>query len=797
MKFSWKWLSDFVDLGGLDPYDVAKRFTECVAELEGVEKVGDDLEDVVCGVIKRIERHPDADRLVVCNTDVGGRTITIVSGAPNLREGMAVAVALPGAKLKTTEIKATEIKGVLSAGMVASEAELGIGDDASKVLELPSDSKPGTPIAKLLDLEDFIFEVDNKAITNRPDLWGHLGIAREISALYSRTLEKPSCTLPQAHEDILKVIVDDPNDCPRYMAVAFKGIKITKSPFFVANRLRNTGIKPINNVVDASNYVMMALGEPTHAFDRMELLGQMIRVRRAYEGERFVTLDGTELTLSQEDLVIADAERPVALAGVVGGQNSGIRDDTREVVLECATFNPARIRKTSVRHGVRTDSSSRFEKALDPHLPPLAVSYFFDILRLTCPDCKPISRVYDCQGFDPTPKVITLDCEYVSRRLGVEVPRAEQIRILTALEFQCKEREGGKLDCVVPSFRATRDVSIQEDLVEEVGRFIGYGKIKPQKPVVIETLHPKDPMLSLLVRIRKILSLACGMDEVYTYSFYSENLLSRIAFDPDAPRLKNFLSSDNVRLRTSLLPNLLGVLEKNARFFDDFAVYEMGRVFFKEMGDGGVLRQPQHLGLLLYRKQDKGKDGTLVLRMKGIIEVLLQKLGKEGVLLENRVESGLPFLHPARTIAIEFEGAQLGLLGMVHPLTMQSLDCQGSAVLAELDLDMLMHVPDAKKEFCEIPRFPKIEHDLSFVVDEDRTLKELIQTALKVAPEFLTKIEFVSEYKGAPIPDGKKSLCIRLVFQSKDRTLSDAEVMEAMERVIEAEKAIGATIRTG
>ena len=797
MKFSWKWLSDFVDLDGLDPYDVANRFTECVAELEGVEKVGGDFENVVCGVLRRVERHPDAERLLVCYADVGGKTITIVSGAPNLKEGMAVALALPGAKLKTLEIKATNIKGVVSEGMVVSEAELGVGEDASKVIELPGDSKPGTPIAKLLDLEDFIFEIDNKAITNRPDLWGHLGIAREIAALYSRTLKKPSCTLQEAQEDILKVTVEDPKDCPRYMALAFAGIEITKSPFFISYRLRNTGIKAINNVVDASNYVMMALGQPTHVFDRRELLGQCIRVRRAYDGEPFVTLDGTEMYLSSEDLVIADAERPVALAGVVGGQNSGIRDDTCEIVLECATFNPTRIRKTSVRYGVRTDSSSRFEKALDPNLPPLAVSYFFDIVRLSCQHCKPISRIYDCQGFDKTPKVITLDCEYASRRLGVDVPKSEQIRILSALEFVCREREDGKVDCVVPSFRATRDVSIPEDLIEEIGRFIGYGKIRPQKPVITETLVPKDPMLSLQMRIRKILSLACGMDEVYTYSFYSENLLSRIAFDPDAPRLKNILSSDNVRLRTSLLPNLLGVLEKNARFFDEFAIYEMGRVFFKGVGDGGVLKQPQHLGLLLYRKQDKGKDGTLLRQMKGVLEVLLEKLGKEGVLMERATESGLPFLHPTRAIAIECEGRSLGLFGMVHPLTMRSLDCQGAAVIAELDLDLLMQVPEIKKVFQEIPRFPKVEHDLSFIVDEGRTLREVVETARKVAPEFLIKIGFVSEYRGPPIPDGKKSLCIRLVFQSKDRTLSDAEVMEVVERVIEAERAIGATIRTG
>jgi len=799
MKFSWNWLNDFVALDGVDPFEVADRFTLSVAELEGVERVGTGLDEIRTARIVGVSPHPTEPRWQVVGLDTGRGPVRCVSGAPNLEVGAVVPVALPGVRLPGGQtVEARVLGGVSSDAVVLSEAELGLSDDHSGVLLLPEDTPVGVRLPQAVPVEDVVFEVDNKAITHRPDLWGHHGIAREVAAMVARAMRPLEDEFPQGDGPPVPVVVDDPVDCPRYMAMGYAGVRVARSPFALARRLRLCGMRPISNVVDLTNYVMLATGEPVHAFDRRRIRGGMIRVRRARDGEGFRTLDGVDHVLCGEDLLIADAERGIALAGVMGGEESGIADDTTEVVLECATFHPGRIRKTAVRHGIRTESSARFEKSLDPTLPPRAMALFTRMLAQVSPGARPVTRVADAATFRRDLPRIALDPALVSRRLGVEVPRSRTVSILTSLGFSVREGSGGTLDVEVPSHRATRDVSIPEDLIEEVGRIVGYDRIPPKPPEVVEAHVPPNPMRALIREVRRLLVLGCGLDEVMTYSFPSESLLARIAVDPGPSLwLRNSLSADQVRLRTELAHNLLQAIERNASHTPAFGLFEVGRVFFPEPGPDGLPRQPQHVGIGLY---DRGASApeqatALLRRMKGILAYLLERLEVAGVALDTPLTALKPWMHPHRALAVLASGAPIGGLAAVHPRVLKALDCPGAAVLAEVDLEALLDRPREPRRFRAIPRFPSIQADLSFLVPLHGLVGDLIGLVRANAGPYLCAVDFVTEYRGAPIPADRRSVTLRLTFQAADRTLSDAEVQSAVAQVLQAARAQGVPIR--
>ncbi len=800
MKFTWNWLGDFVDLDGLDPLAVADRFTLTVAELEGVERVGLGLAGVRTARIAGLDAHPSEPRWQVVTLDLGGREVRCVSGAPNLVAGAVVPVALPGCELPGGgKVAAREMRGLTSEAVVLSEAEMGLSDDHSGVLILPPDTRVGAPLPEAVPgVEDVVFEVDNKAITHRPDLWGHWGIAREVAAMTGRTLKPLDESFPQGEADSLRVEVDDPADCPRYLAMGYAGVRVGPSPFWIARRLRLCGMRPIRNVVDLTNYVMLAVGEPVHAFDRREVRGDVIRVRRAAPGEPFRTLDGQDHVLCEEDLLIADAGRGIALAGVMGGADSGVADDTTDVVLECATFHPGRIRKTSVRHGIRTESSARFEKSLDPHLPPRAMALFTRMLAEVSPGAAPSSRLYDVASFPRGTPRIALDPALVSRRLGVEVPAERTTAILRSLGFTVHAGPDGVLDVQVPSYRATRDVSIPEDLIEEVGRVVGYDRIPPVPPPVVEGLVPRDPMRTLIRRVRRLLAFAGGLDEVMTYSFPSEPLLARLGLDPGPSiRLRNTLSADHQRLRTEIAPNLLGALERNATHAPAFGLFEVGRVFHPEPGADGLPHQPRHVGMLLYDRGAASPEAATAVfrRMKGLVTFLLDRLDLQAASADRAPEPPRPWAHPHRAVAVTASGRDIGVLAAVHPAVTGALGCPGTAVIAEVDLDAVLEVPRRTRVFEPIPRFPSIQADLSFVLAEDARAGDLVPMIREQAGATLAGVEFVTEYRGPPIPAGHRSVTFRMTFQAPDRTLSDAEVRDAVARVVGAARAAGVAIR--
>lgn len=610
MLVSWKWLSQLVDTQGVDPEAFAQEFTCTVAEIDGVHRWGFGLQGVLVADVVAVAPHPNADKLRLGTVDLGDRQVTVVCGAPNLAVGLRVPFVGPGTTLPTgVTIQAGEVRGVPSPGMLASEADLGLSDDHAGLLVLDGVTAPaGTPLGQAIELEDVLFEVDNKSITHRPDLWGLYGMAREVAAMLGRPLKILNTDVALGEGPPIDVQVETPA-CPRYLCARVAAVQVRPSPVQTRLLLRRLGVRPISNVVDATNLVMLETGNPLHAFDARYVRGQRIVVRQAAPGEQILTLDGQTRSLTAADTVIADGEGPVALAGVMGGGDSEIRDDTSEIILEAAAFDAAAIRKTAMRVGLRTESSARFEKALDPELPALAAKRFLKLLVDLSPGARVVSDLLDAgphRANPPPRRVIATSASYLRSRLGVnaaELSDAWLLNCLQSLEFVVERPgDGDQLRVTVPTFRATKDVHGPADLVEELGRHFGYNRIASQAPL-IAARPPHTPPRKLAERkIRQALVLQRAMQEQITYGFDNENTRTHLGLHEGPPTsalprlgLRNALSSELVRLRRNLAPNLLAALEQGLLRGDgqeapreglQVALFELGRVFVPVPGSG-------------------------------------------------------------------------------------------------------------------------------------------------------------------------------------------------------------------
>ncbi len=613
MLVSWRWISEYVNTEGVAPADFAERFTMSVAEIEGVQTFGEGLQTVCVADVLEVSPHPAADKLRLARIDVGQQELVVVCGAPNLAVGQRLAFAPPGTTLPSgIEVRLGAIRGVESPGMLCSERDLGLSDDHGGLLVLDGcSSGPGTPLPDALELLDTLFEIDNKSITHRPDLWGHHGIAREIAALLDVPL-KPLDVHGLAFADKAPVHlrVDSDSGCSRYLCARIDGVQVAPSPINLRLRLRSLGVRPISNVVDATNLAMLETGNPLHAFDARFLRDDTIIVRRASADEVITTLDEQDRPLTVADCVIADANGPVALAGIMGGADSEIRDDTSEVILEAANFDGAQIRLTSTRLGLRTESSARFEKGLDPQTARLGGLRFLKLLAQLCPEARIISQLADIGPFcdtPPAPVIVSTLASYLRSRLGVspeELSDQWMDRTLASLGFEVA-RQGDLLSVTVPSFRAGRDVGIAEDLVEELGRIWGYDRVRsmapnvPARPPVLPPLRPFER------GARASLSLGARLTEVLLYAFDHEPTRARLGLaelgqdGEQLPRLglRNAISAESTRLRRSLVPNLLAAMERNLERGTRDAegqkglrvgLFEIGRAFIPVVGDEGV-----------------------------------------------------------------------------------------------------------------------------------------------------------------------------------------------------------------
>lgn len=804
MKISLDWISEFVELPKKSAAEIGYDLTRHTAEVEGAEDLEKAYEKMVIGKVVSVAKHPNADRLNVTQTDIGGQIVQIVCGGQNLFEGMLVAVGLPGAwvnlhggeRMELAEIK---IRGEASFGMICAGEEIGLEPDNAvgsktdvRIQDLTwTKAKAGTPLAKALGKSGAILEVDNKSLTHRPDLWGHYGMAREFAAIYGKKL-KPLDTfikIPAAKTKAeVHVDIQDPALCPRFSSAILSGIKIAPSPQWMKARLQAAGMNPHNNLVDITNYVMLELGQPMHAYDRAVLGSDTLRVRYAKKGEKLVTLDGTEQALTVEDpLICSGKDEPVGLAGIKGGLKSGISDATTEVILECAAFDPVAIRKASVRHALRTDASQRFEKSLDPALTEVALARAIHLILELCPGARLEGPLKTVGTWKAKKITLNIDPESICSKIGIQIPTPKMISLLTALEFEVK-KVGKKLSVTVPSHRASKDVSIEEDIVEEVARLYGYDAIPallPQQPV---KLPIENTERQLEHEARHILALQLGFTEVMNYSFYGADRLKKCGLnEKDHLRVLNYLSLDQSHMRTTLTPNLLANIAANARERELINIFELGHTY-KEIGEFMPLEE---------NRLSAAVAGTseMFYEAKGALETFLTAFHVKNYELKPS-QKPLSYAHPKKSLDLLVDGKALGVIFSVHPATLKAFDIAKDVAVFSVNFTDLVSLGRKLPHFEALAKFPGMNFDVSVLVDRQKTVAEL-EKIIRSADEsgIMESVKLFDIYEGKNIPEGQKSLTFNVSLRHKDRTLTDAEFQTLYNAVCSTLTASGNTIR--
>jgi phenylalanyl-tRNA synthetase beta chain len=742
MKFSYNWLREMVD--GLDTpaVELEHLMTLKTAECEGVEEAGAALAGASEALVVEMESMGAShNRKAVVETPRYGQK-TVVCGAPNCRVGLRTIYLPVGKKV---------IEGVASDGMLASAAELGIGKDHTGIVEL---NGPFTLAP------DHIIEVDNKSLTHRPDLWGHYGMAREVAAITGKKLRDPvTAALPEGPAAI-KVTVEDFALCPRYSALVFENVTIRPSPLWLQYRLEAIGLNPISNIVDVTNFIMAELSQPMHAFDADKLHGGEIIVRTARAGERFAALNGESYDLDPSNLVIADPAGAVALAGVIGGADSAISDSTTRIVLESACFHASSVRKTSSKIRLRTDASMRFEKAQDPVNTIRGLKRALQLLAEVSPGIRVVGGVVDAYRPQPAPAPILLNLDWLDRKIGKAVPANEVRGILESLEFGVEESGPREFRVHVPSWRATKDVTIKDDLAEEVGRMIGYGTITPQAPLAPARVPPANPERTFHHAVREM-AAAQGFTEVYNYSFLSEDHVRAFGLDPnDLVQVANPIAADQGLLRPTLLPGIWKNIVDNTRHSDAFRLFEIGREIHKDI-------EIPHFAAAVYAKDD-GVAGLL--ELKRLADCLLRGI---------RVQPApaRTYEHPQRAADVYFGETRLGRLFEFHPRMVET----GRAAVLDLDLVVLQKLQPGVARYTPLRRFPTSAFDVT-VAAPARTSIGSVDAAIPRTAEILS-VEFLRDFT---LPDGRRSLSFRITAGAPDRTLSSEETGAIRASVIDA-----------
>ncbi len=758
MKFSYNWIRELVD--GLDqqPAALERLITLKTAECEGIEPVSELLGAACLARVESVEPIADSHNVkAVVDTGRHGRK-TVVCGAKNCRPGIVAVYVAIGKKT---------IAGVESDGMLASAAELGINRDHEGILELTG--APGDPVPGCAP--DFAIEIDNKSITHRPDLWGHHGMAREVAAILSGKLKDPvKLGLLPHGASAVKVKVQSFDLCPRYCALAIENITVGPSPLWLQQRLHAIGLNAINNVVDMTNFVMAELAQPMHAFDADKLHGDTIFVRAALPDEPFHALNGETYALDPSNLVIADAAGAIGLAGVIGGMESSIGAGTTRVVLESANFKAASVRKTAATLKLRTDASMRFEKSQDPANTLRGLARAVEILRESSPGLRIAGGVVDCGREIPAPPAIELSLEWLARKLGREIPAAEVRAILERLEFGVAEPRPGIFSVTVPSWRATKDVSMRDDLVEEVGRMIGYDSIPPVAPRVAATVPPENAQREFQHETRDVF-VDLGFTEVYNYSFIGEDAARAFGFDPQAQlRVANPIAADQEFMRASLLPGIWKNILENAKYKESFRIFELGLEVHRQ--PAGLPYEIPHLAAAIYERHGDGA-GSLF-ELKRAAECLMP--GAQAIPTEAR-----PYEHPARAASVVWRGDTMGRLFELHPSMIEP----GRGAVLDLDLRVIGDLCAAESvRYAPIRRYPSSAFDLSVICGLREMAGDLESRFAAAAGELLEKVEFVRQYSGPPLEEGRKSVTFRTTVGSVERTLSSEEVTAVRDRII-------------
>jgi phenylalanyl-tRNA synthetase beta chain len=768
LKFSYNWIREFVPGLAEAPGPLERLITMKTAECEGVEPAGELLARACLARVESVEPIANSHNVkAVVDAGPSGRK-TVVCGAPNCRPGLITAYVPIGKKV---------IHGVESDGMLASAAELGVNKDHAGVIELTGE--PGAPLDRCF--ADSIIEIDNKSITHRPDLWGHFGLAREVAAIVGQRLHDPvKIDLLPAGPAAINIEIEDFDLCPRYSALVFENLTVQPSPYWLQARLTAIGLNPINNIVDMTNFIMSELAQPMHAFDADLLKGDTIFVRRAKAGEAFRALNDEHYKLDSSNLVIADSAGAIALAGVIGGSDSAIGVRTTRVVLESATFQASSVRKTSSAVKLRTDASMRFEKAQDPANTVRGLARALELIQELSPGVRVAGGVADRKKDIAPPPPIDLPLDWLERKLGRTIDPAKVRDILERLEFGVTEPEPRLFRVGVPSWRATKDVSIKDDLVEEVGRMVGYGSIPPQAPLVPSRVPPANSTRQFQHEVRNVF-VDQGFTEVYNYSFLSEESVRAFGLEPGAHmRVANPIASDQALLRTSLLPGIWRNVLENAKHRDSFRLFEIGLEIHKTTA--ALPDEIPHIAAALYERYGDGRAG--IFEIKRAAECLLP--GAQAVPAAARA-----FEHPARSADLHWRGQVAGRFFELHPSLVES----GRAAIVDLDLRLVESLSGTEAKFTPIRRYPSSAFDLSVIAPLRAYAGNLQAEGASFAGPLLESLQFVREYAGPPLPDGSKSVSFRVTVGSPERTLSSEEVGEIRAGIIAGMRGLGYELR--
>ena len=812
MKLSLNWIMDYVKIPeNLEISRLAYDLTMSTVEVESVTELERKFDNMVVGVINEILPHPKSNKLKICRTDLGkGNVSEIVCGGVNLKAGMKVAVACPGAMVRwhgegePVEIAKAKVYGVYSDGMICASSEIGLFDlfpytEEATIIDLSGfGSQAGSPIAEALGFKDMILEIDNKSLTNRPDLWGHYGIAREISALYGLPLsEYPSFTMPSTPG--FSVTIDDPSRCPRYIAVKIEGLTIKPSPFEVQSRIWRVGMRPANAIVDITNYVMLATGQPTHAFDADRITGH-ITVRRAREAEKLLLLNGKELSLSAEDLVIADDKEAVALAGVMGGEKDSVLPETNKAILEIANFEAISIRRTAARYETRTEAASRYEKAIDPERGDIALSLAMKLFADFFPD---MSVTGFCDNYRNRLKRSEIDVspDWLERRLGKHISDDEITKKLISLGFDVKF-ENGNMHVIAPTWRSTGDISIPDDIMEEIARMHGFENFEPVSIVTSFDGAINQLEIDVERRIKEYLAFRCGLREIFTYPWMCDEYVNALFHGTGEMLSLSTPPSSNERIiRFSLLPNISKAVADNLRFFSDFAIFESAQILLnRDYSSPYDSRE----SLPLQRRNIAGAHvgspenmNSLFRTVKGFLHALPRNVHIEPITFE-KIEKPV-WADDVVWLNIIHDGKHIGNLALLSKKASLGCGIKNSAVMFfELDIDSLKVYPSRTNNFVHLPDYPMTDYDISLLFNSSIKWDDIIEiiTGKNSSYGFLRNVFFVDEYRGRQVPEGKKSVTIRLVIGSLEKTLTSDEIENCANAVVKnLKKSLGAELR--
>lgn len=800
MLISYNWLKEFVEFDD-SPSEIAERLTMAGLEVEAMTSLDKGFDNLVVAQILSRELIPKTDHLTLCRVDAGREHLDVVCGAPNHRVGDKVVLALPGSRLPGgKEIRKSKIYGVESNGMICSEKELGISDQASGVMILEEGTVPGTPAAEALGLKDTILELN--VTPNRPDALSHLGVAREVSALTGSPLKMPVHQVSEAGQEISSlssVEIQDPSLCPRYAGRMVMDVTVRPSPVWMQQRLRAVGYRPINNVVDVINYVLAEMGHPLHAFDFGLLGGYRIVVRTARDKEKILTLDGVERRLDPSMLAICDADKPVAVAGIMGGEGTQVSGKTQQIFLEAACFDPTSIRRTSKKLGLHSESSHRFERGTDIQGMISALDRAAYLVRELAGGTIAKGRIDLYPSKRPSME-IPVHSDHVRSMLGVDVTSDEINRIFSSLCFEIAEKSEDKAVVRIPSFRA--DLTREIDLIEEVARIYGYNRIPTTLPQSLMTSADMTFEQRWRDRVSRTL-VGLGYYETIHYSFHNPKDLDDLGIGKEDPlrsqiRIRNPLSEDQSALRTTMIPGLIHTLQYNLkRSQSDIRIFEIGRIF--EPRDSGLPLEKNYLaGIIAGKDRPVGWD-TLrknldFFDLKGDLEELF---ARAGIIDVNFVpQDQIRFLHPGKSAWIECGKARFGFMGEFHPGILKRLELPDPVQCFEINLDLCLHKASEETTYAAVPRFPSVDRDIALILPEEISAAEVEKQIRSLEPELIREVLVFDLYRGKPIPAGKKSLAFSMRFQAEDRTLTDLEINEVRDRIVkEMVRAFHATLR--